>query len=99
MIQKRHLKSRPVCKLTFELPDDYRAERIELCADFNDWEPIPFKRLKNGKWKLELDVKSGAEVQFRYRGKSEDGVWWDNDPGADRFVSNGFGSENCVLVC
>ena len=99
MIQKQHLKSRPVCKLTFEMPEDYQAESLELCAEFNDWEPIPFKRLKSGKWKLQVDVDSGAEFQFRYRAHSDEGEWWDNDPNADRYVSNSYGSENGVLVC
>ena len=99
MIEKKHLKSRPVCKLTFELPEDYSAERLELYTDFNGWEPIPFKRLKSGKWKLQLDVESGAEYQFRYLARNGDGVRWDNDPAADRFVANEYGSENCVLVC
>ncbi|MEM6731475.1 MAG: isoamylase early set domain-containing protein [Myxococcota bacterium] len=99
MIQKQHLKSRPVCKVTFELPDHYEAERLELCSDVNGWEPIPFKRLKNGKWKLQLDVAPGSQLQFRYRGHRSDSQWWDNDPSADDFVLNTFGSKNCVLVC
>ncbi len=53
MIKKSHLKSRPVCKLTFELPTDVQADDLHLVADFTDWQPVPFSRLKNGKWKLQ----------------------------------------------
>lgn len=99
MIQKQHLKTRPVCKVTFELPDSYVAERLELCADFTNWEPVPFRRLKNGKWKLQVDVEPG-EYQFRYRGHHTAGApWWDNDPAADSFVTNPFGTENSLLRC
>jgi hypothetical protein len=98
MIKKRHLKSRPVCKLTFELPD-YEADQLELLGTFSDWEPVEFNRLKSGKWKLQLEVEPGSTHQFRYRAKKDGETWYDNDGEADDYVYNEFGTQNAVLHC
>jgi len=37
----------------------------------------------------------GREYAFRYR---VDGERWENDPGADKYVPNPFGSDNSVVV-
>ena len=99
MIKKQHLKSRPVCKVTFELPPDYEADQLELVASHNQWDPVPFDRLKSGKWKLQVEVPPGESVEFRYRGCTGEDMWFDNDPTADEFVWNEFGSRNAVIHC
>lgn len=99
MIKKQTLKSRPVCKLTFELSPEYEADELELLANVNDWQPIPFDRLKSGKWKLQVEVDPGATIEFRYRAKKSGDVWYDNDPSADRYVDNEFGTTNAVINC
>ena len=36
MLKKQHLKSRPVCKVTFTLPKDVDADSACLVGEFND---------------------------------------------------------------
>ncbi|MFP4598876.1 MAG: isoamylase early set domain-containing protein [Persicimonas sp.] len=99
MIKKQRLKSRPVCKLTFEIPKDIEADEIELMGDFTDWEPVPFKRLKSGKWKIKQDVGQDGRYEFRYRIKRDGEVIYENDPDADGYVPNEFGTENGIIEC
>jgi hypothetical protein len=101
MIKKKTLKSRPVCKITFEIPRDRfeEADEIELMGDFTGWDPVPFKQLKSGKWKLKQDVDQGGRYEFRYRVKRNGDVHYENDPDADGFVPNEFGTENGILEC
>ncbi len=99
MIKKQQLKTRKVCKLTFELPADFEAKAVHLHADFNDWQPVPFERLKNGKWKLVQEVKPGQDYQFRYRVVHDDYDNYFNDEAADYTVANDQGTENAVLSC
>ncbi|MEX1057528.1 MAG: isoamylase early set domain-containing protein [Natronospirillum sp.] len=86
-IKKRYLKSKPVCKCTFELPraEANGAEAIFLVGDFNAWdiEATPMKKLKNGTFKAELDLPSGRAYAFRYR--RADGQW-ENDSQADHYM-------------
>ena len=99
MIKKQHLKSRPVCKLTFELPADFEADTLELVAEWNGWEPVPFDHLKNGKWKLVQEVPPGADYPFRYRRTLGEEATWLDDESADRFEPNEFGTSNGVIGC
>lgn len=99
MIKKARLKSRPVCKLTFELATDVQADDLHLIADFTDWQPIPFSRLKSGKWKLQQEVTPGREYQFRYRINRDGHTHYENDEQADRLVPNSFGTLNAVVAC
>lgn len=80
-------------------PPDVQADEIELVADFTDWDPVPFKQLKSGKWKIQRDVDQGGRYEFRYRIKRDGDVAYENDPDADDFVANEFGSENGVIEC
>lgn len=97
MIKKQHLKSRPVCKLTFYVPDDVEADEVYLMGDFTDWDPVPFEQLKSGRWKFQQEVEPGQDYQFRYRIERDGDVSYRNDPDADRYVQNEFGSENAVV--
>lgn len=99
MIKKQQVKSRNVCKLTFELPQDLEGDAVQLVADWNDWRPVPLERQKNGKWKLVQEVAPGQEYQFRYRVVHGDHDHFFNDDDADRTVQNEHGSENAVISC
>lgn len=99
-IQKQYLKSRPVCKVTFRLPEELgqRARRASIAGEFNGWSlsAHPMKRQKNGSFLATLDLEAGREYQFRYVLDEE---VWENDPEADRFVPTPFGNgHNGVLV-
>lgn len=97
-VEKKPLKSKPVCKVKFSLNGgNYdNASSILLLGDFNHWsmEETPLKKSKTGVWSASLDLPTGASYQFRYL---IDGTRWENDPEADRFVPSGLGSENSVL--
>lgn len=99
-MKKRFLKSKPVCKVTFELPqqaaDD--AKKVTLVGDFNGWDPdaTALKRLKDGAYSVMLDLPRDCEFQFRYL---IDGERWENDWEADKYVPNPAGNcENSVVV-
>jgi hypothetical protein len=99
MIKKQKLKSRPVCKLTFELSSEIEADHLDLLAEWTDWKPMPFGRLKSGKWKLIQEVTPGAQYQFRYRATIDGKQTWLNDAFADGFIENEFGTANGLLRC
>lgn len=98
-IKKRYLKSRPVCKCTFELPKAAAEDvnTVYLVGEFNDWDPkaTPMKRLKNGSFKAELELPHGQAFSFRYL--RENGTW-ENDWEADEYRPvPGFGVDNSVV--
>jgi len=97
MIKKQFVKSRKVTKITFELPADITADEVQLIADFNDWQPIPFNQLKNGKWKLVHEVEPQQDYQFRYRLVASGADRYLNDPEADYTIPNDRGTENAVV--
>jgi len=98
-LKKQYLKTRPLCKVTFSLPSQIAklANTANLVGDFNDWNAnaTPMKRLKNGTFTATLNLRRGEEYQFRYL---LDGVRWENDGKADKYVANAYGSENSVVV-
>lgn len=97
MLKKQQLKSRPVCKVTFRLPDEIEAETVSVVGDFNGWNPgqNPMDQLKSGEYKLVLDLDQDREYEFRYL---IDGERWLNDREADRYVTNPFGEQNSLIV-
>lgn len=97
MLKKEYLKSRPVCKVTFTLPEAVGAETVHLVGDFNAWSETatPMKKLKGGRFSVTLDLEKAGEYQFRYRVNRDE---WHNDGDADKYVANPFGCENSVVV-
>lgn len=97
-LKKQYLKSRPVCKVTFRLPKELAkgAETACLVGDFNDWDQTaePMKRLKDGSFKVTINLPRHKEYQFRYL--LDDKVW-QNDNAADHYIPSGVGDgENAV---
>ncbi len=99
MIKKEYLKSRPVCKVTFSLPGEAtgNASSVHIVGDFNNWDSMstPMKRLKNGLWKVTLELEPGREYRYRYL---IDGARWENDWCADKYTPNPFGGDDSVVV-
>jgi 1,4-alpha-glucan branching enzyme len=60
------------------------------------WNPTahPMIRRKDGSCTLTLSLPSGQPYRFRYL---LDGKHWVNDPAADAYVPNPFGSEDSVI--
>ncbi|MEM7367554.1 MAG: isoamylase early set domain-containing protein [Bacteroidota bacterium] len=99
-INKKFLKSKPVCKVTFKVPklQANGAETVQVLGDFNSWSPDskPMRSLKNGSFTTTLDLEQGNEYQFRYL---IDGKIWDNEVDADKQVPSPFAdAQNSVLV-
>lgn len=93
-ITKKYLKSKPVCKVTFELAG-IEASEIVAVGNFNEWDnqATPLKKFKNGKFKTTVDLAADESYEFRY---IVDGVYM-NDDQADSFKLNKFATENGVL--
>ncbi|MGD0993485.1 MAG: isoamylase early set domain-containing protein [Gemmatimonadales bacterium] len=82
-------------RVTFVLPEP-GASAVHLVGDFSDWQAFKaMRRQKNGTWKTEILLEPGHEYGFRYL---IDGKRWENDPKADKYVPNPYGSENSVVV-
>ncbi len=96
---KRYLKSRPSCKVTFRFPKDAaeNAHRVMIVGDFNKWdtEATQLKRTQNGDFSVTLELEKGREYRFRYL---IDKVKWENDWHADKYVPNSFGSDDSVVI-
>ena len=97
MLKKRYIKSRKVCKVTFDLPEAVEAESVYLVGEFNDWDAsaTPMTRRKGGLFRVTLELEPGREYQFRYL---VNGQHWCNDWHADAYTPSGFGEHNCVVV-
>lgn len=98
-ISKRPLKSKPVVKCAFKVPAEQvqNAEQLYLVGCFNQWneQATPMKKLKNGDFKLELDLAAEQSYQFRYL--TDQGQWF-NEPEADAQVTVAeFASQNSQL--
>lgn len=99
-LKKRFLKGRPVCKVTFNIPQEAAedATAVHVVGEFNNWDvyATPMKRLKDGSFTVTVDLDRGAEYQFRYL---IDETIWENDWNADKYVPSHYGNcENSVVV-
>lgn len=98
-IDKKYLKGKSICKVTFQLSSEAAggAARAFLVGEFNNWEmhSLPMKRMKDGSFKLTVDLPVGNVFQFRYL---LDDDRWENDWSADRYCYSEFGNcENSVV--
>lgn len=98
-ISKNFLKSRPSCKVKFQVPADNvpEASSIYLVGDFNSWDASshPMKKRKDGVFYIEVELPLGHDYQFRYF--TDSGVWF-NDEQADAFVPCAFSKAENFLV-
>lgn len=98
-LQKKFLKSKPVCKVTFSLPAEAVSggEKVLLLGEFNDWKPekgIPMQ-LSDGEFKAVVELPAGREFQFRYLIDDET---WENDWAADKYAPSPYGADNSVVI-
>jgi len=98
-LKKQFLKSKPICKVTFELPKEAvaKAKSVKIVGEFNEWntkQGVPMKALKNGTFKAVLNLDTGKEYQYRYL---IDNNVWENDWAADKYVQSPFGVDNSVV--
>lgn len=85
-----------ICKVTFLLPKETNALTVHLVGEFNNWDKhaTPLKRKGDGSFSVALNLEAGKEYRFRYLLNE---TRWENDPQADRYVPNEFGSEDSVV--
>ncbi|MDT0645468.1 isoamylase early set domain-containing protein [Zunongwangia sp. F260] len=92
-IIKQYLKSKPECKVTFNVPAK-EASSVAVSGDFNSWKKTELKKLKNGIFKGQLNLPIDKAYEFRYLVDGE----WVNETEADRFNWSDFAAaENSVL--
>jgi hypothetical protein len=98
-IRKVYLKTSASCKVTFTIPKEAAdgAREVSIAGDFNGWdkEASPMKRLKNGDFKVTLELPSNRDYVYRY---CIDGCRWENDWRADEYRPNPYGSDDSVVI-
>ncbi len=103
MLKKRFYKTKPNCKVTFELEKvvekklGERIFRVAVVGDFNDWDndATLMHKVKGCAWRAHIVLKKGQEYQFRYLINN---TIWENDWQADKYVSNNVDGDNSVVV-
>jgi 1,4-alpha-glucan branching enzyme len=97
MIRREPAEKQEFMRITFELPSNMWAERVNLVGEFNDWDTTatPMRRNRSdANWKATLELKTGKHYRFRYL---IDGKEWLNDWHADDHVENPYGSYDSVV--
>ncbi|MBN1658598.1 MAG: isoamylase early set domain-containing protein [Anaerolineae bacterium] len=97
MIQKEPAKKKDLVRVTFVLPSNMWAERVNLVGEFNDWDTTatPMSRNRSdANWRVSLELPAGSVFKFRYL---IDGKEWLNDWHADDHVENPYGSFDSVV--
>ena len=97
-VKKQYLKSKGACKVTFSLPKAAAPEAkvVTLVGDFNNWNETEaqMKKLKNGDFKITLELSNEKEYKYRYL---IDSSRWENDWQADSYVPNPFGCDDSLV--
>ena len=95
-MKKAYAKNGRTCRVTFAVQPEGHVHTACLCGEFNGWDTTahPMKRRKDGYFALTLSLAAGQQYRFRY---FLDGARWENDQGADAYVSNPFGGEDSVV--
>jgi 1,4-alpha-glucan branching enzyme len=97
MIHKQTAKAKGKVTVTFILPSNIWAERVNLVGEFNDWDTRATQMNRSrsdANWKVTLELETGKRYQFRYL---IDGKEWLNDWHADDHVENPYGSYDSVV--
>ena len=90
MLKKRRYKKNKITKVSFVLPAEIEGDTVYLVGQFNDWQPSQaMKRQKDGSWRTTVDLATDGKYQFRYL---IDGQQWLNDPEADGYTPNPYGT-------
>jgi 1,4-alpha-glucan branching enzyme len=96
-MKKSYAKKGNVCKVTFELPTDIEAEEVAVLGEFNNWtaDANLLKKAKKGGFSTTVSLEAGQSYRFRYL---LDGGRWENDPEADAYLPNTFGTTDSVIT-
>ena len=100
-LQKKYLKTKPVCKVKFVLEKERAKahDSVSLIGSFNGWnqsDAIVMRKQRSGSFWAEVPLVPGKEYAFRYL---VDGQTWENDSAADKYIpSNVCEDDNSVVV-
>ena len=98
-MKKQYVKSGNACKVTFRLPKEAApgAGSVTIVGDFNNWNitETPMKKLKNGDFKLTLELPCDREYSFRYL---IDANRWEKDWFADGHIPGESDVDDSVVV-
>lgn len=95
MLKKRFFKTKDEVEVTFEVSQNH-WESAHVAGEFNNWKPEPMTLVKkSGLFKYKTRLPKEQKVQFRYLFNKHQ---WANDPQADDYVANDFGSDNGVVL-
>jgi 1,4-alpha-glucan branching enzyme len=79
MIKKNYFESsgRKLAHVTFSLPRNIWADRINLVGDFNGWDRLshPFQRDREGAWTISVDLELGQSYKFYYLSDGADQMY------------------------
>ena len=102
MLTKKHIKSRNICKVAFEvptpeLPEVADVETVAVAGDFNKWDATATSMVNSKKkkaYRATVELEPNQEYQYRYL---LNGEHWFNDWEVDGYVPGPLGEDNCVL--
>jgi 1,4-alpha-glucan branching enzyme len=97
MINKRPGRKKGKVQVSFVLPSNMWAERVNLVGEFNDWDTTatPMSRNRSdANWRATIELEAGERYRFRYL---IDGKEWLNDWHADDHMENPYGSYDSVV--
>ena len=97
MLKKTYTKTGRTCRVTFKLAPDFEARNARLVGDFNGWSDAaaPMKRLRDGSFSATVSLEAGQQYRFRYL---LDNQRWENDPAADAYQSNPYGTNDSIVA-
>ena len=79
--------------VTFSFLPHREVSKVEIAGDWNDWNPEPMQRKKDGTYYKRKQLLLGRNYEFKY---VLDGEEWVHDPNAPK-VPNDHGSHNSLL--
>ena len=96
MLKRRKVSGSHTVKVSFILPADDPRLPASVAGDFNGWnsEAAPMVRRSNGT--CSAVVPLDADVTYRFRYRSADGTWF-NDDAADGYQPNLHGTTDCIV--
>jgi len=95
MVQKTYYKTKDYCKVKFSFNLD-NAEKVEIVGLNSDWQnAIIMSKKKDGTFTADINLPKESKHEFRY---IVNGSEWMNEPEADGFPPNEFGTANSLLT-
>ena len=96
MLAKKYSKDKKNCVITFDLPAEVNAQTVLLCGDFTEWADASkeMEQQEDGSFSITVSLPAEREYAFRYLLDNER---WENEPEADDYAPNPFGSQKSVI--